>query len=477
MGGRAQFFWSAVRNWGTRFGSLAVFFVLVRLVPRDQLGAFAAANAVMGLIELFAENGIGDAVVQKTHITENELSAAFAFNLILGLATAAMLVLLAGPISAAMGTPRVAEILPFTAIAVFLNSLGYSPQAMLRRKFEFRWLAMRAMAATLVGGAVGIAMAFLGFGIWSMVAQLIVSAAINTIMVWAGSSWRPQFPVRFALARPLLLFGFSVFGGRILFYLSTRSIEIFIATVFGASAMALYIMGSRIAAVMTQLLSAVTLDVSLPSFSRLADAPEKLRAKFYGTAEMASAVVVSCFALVAALAEPICRIAYGENGSGSEAILMPFCLIGAVQIYQFLSSTIITAVGRPNIANFLLCVKMVIAFTAMFLTHKLTLQALILTYAAGEILFTPINLAIGARTAGFSLVKVLRLSWPFWLSSGLMVVVVRASIHALASHTSSSFIILCFGGIIGVVSYGVFSLLCARVETLRLAQKVLSRKS
>ena len=171
----------------------------------------------------------------------------------------------------------------------------------MRRHAQFQWLAQRALIATSLSGALGIVLAFLDFGAWAMVAQLICFAAVNAVLIWYI---RPM-PLRFVSpvkAKTLIAFGANVFAGRLLYYISTRSVELFIVWLYGPVALALYIMGSRISAVLMQLISAVILDVALPTFSRLATERARVIDAFLRAIETTAAVASPFFIILAGVA-------------------------------------------------------------------------------------------------------------------------------------------------------------------------------
>ncbi len=64
------------------------------------------------------------------------------------------------------------------------SALSATLVAQQRRQFAFRSLALRSLIGRLVGGGIGIAAAILGAGLWSLVLQQILIAAIGSFVLW-----------------------------------------------------------------------------------------------------------------------------------------------------------------------------------------------------------------------------------------------------------------------------------------------------
>ncbi len=229
---RSAILWSAVRNWGPRLGTIITFFVLARILSKNELGLFAAAYSIVSLTEIFADNGFGDAVVRSKNVTFNIATTLWLINIFIACVFYGLLVGFSSQISHLMGVEDLGTILQIVGVTLLINSLGYVPQALLRKSMEFKRLAFRSVAATILGAVVGIAMAFTGFGVYSMVGQLLTSSVINTLFLWYPAVLHPARPQVRGM-NEIVRFAFGVFGSRFIGYANTRLIELVIPTLFG----------------------------------------------------------------------------------------------------------------------------------------------------------------------------------------------------------------------------------------------------
>ncbi len=85
-----------------------------------------------------------------------------------GLAATAAQFLGAGALAAIFGQPAVAPILRALSPLLLLSALQAVPAALFKREMNFRALFAASASGSLLGGVLGVAMAFAGFGVWSL---------------------------------------------------------------------------------------------------------------------------------------------------------------------------------------------------------------------------------------------------------------------------------------------------------------------
>jgi len=127
----------------------------------------------------FADQGLGDAVIQRRILTRLQLDTAFWAAMATGGLLTALGLILAGPIAQLVREPRLEPILQALSLIFVLVALSSIQMGLLRREMDFRSLAVRKLVAIAVGGAVGIVMAFQNYGAWSLVGQQLTSAAVD----------------------------------------------------------------------------------------------------------------------------------------------------------------------------------------------------------------------------------------------------------------------------------------------------------
>lgn len=412
--------WSSAHHWSLRLGSALLFFILARILPPDQIGLYSAALAVIALMELFAENGLGDAIIQAPRVTDATLAAAFWFTTLLGCLSCGILWLLASTLETWLSAPGLAPVLSVLLLILPLNSMSYVPQAMLRRDLKYRQLAVRSLIATTLSSCLGLFLALIGAGIWSMVVQFIVFCIINFIILWRVRAVDVFARPDFASLMPLLRFGSQVFTSKFIYYVVNRSIEFVLLYKFGAVLLAYYIMGGRIVFVVNQLLLSVTSDVALTTFSRLADSREAIRKTFFSSLNFATFIAAPIYFGMASISSEFCILAFGENGENAAPFMTIISIIGGLQISQSFNGSLLYAAGRPSIPLLILVLQAIVTLFALLPPWGFAPESSVALYATAIIATMPIYAYACCKVIKIPILEYTKTISPYYISSLLM---------------------------------------------------------
>lgn len=454
--------WSAVRSWGGRLAGIVVFFLLARILSPEEFGVFAAAAAVLAFIEIFAEQGLGDAIVQQPTIGPRELNTAFLANFILAALLVATIWWGAPLIASAMGIERLTDILRIACLGILINALGFCQQALFRRNFQYRWLAVRTLVATVLSGAAGVWLALAGFGVWSLVGQFLVNAVVNLALLWLKPIWKPGLGLSSAGFGRLFRYGSNILGMRLLDFANTRVIELAIGAWLGAATLGLYSVGSRIYAISMQLLSSVVLDVAHAGFSRIAGERERLAEAYYRAITATAALAVPGLVLISAVAPELCVTVFGAVWAGSADILRPLALLGAVQAMQYYNGTGLNAVGKPGISLLIVVTRAAVTTGVLVATRGCPLPVIVETYVLGQLLTTPVSFCFGRKYLGVSIRRIVRLVSPFVAASAALFLAVTECRPWIEETVAAPMFRLPLLVLAGGVAYGAFVLVLGR---------------
>ena len=157
--------WSAIQNWGMEGISFLTFIALSRLLVPEAFGLVALASVFTALAQVFLDQGFGAAIVQRADLEREHLDTAFWISVLTGILLTVGGIAASGLLAAFFGEPRLAPVLRWLSLSFIFGALSSTQMAILRRKLAFKSLAARSLAATTVGGFVGVSMAFAGFGV------------------------------------------------------------------------------------------------------------------------------------------------------------------------------------------------------------------------------------------------------------------------------------------------------------------------
>ena len=411
--------WAAVRIWGNRIGGLLIFFVLARLLTPEAFGIYASLWALLLFLEVFAELGLGDALIQTRVVEQTQLNTAFFTSVMIGIGLYAGIWILAPWFSHLMGNEEIALPLRIAAIGLLLNASGYCQLALYRRNFAYQWLAVRTLVATAVSGTLGIVLAFLGAGYWALVAQFLVNTLVGTLMLWIRPQWVPTFSFSFATLRPLLPFSIRLTVGRVLDNSALRLFEIGIGFFLGPLALGIYSVGSRIISVGMQMFSNVMLDVTHATLSRFSHDLPRLRNAYIVGMQTSATIAMPSFVLVSALSLEICTTLFGPQWADSAPVLHAIALLAAVQVVQYINGGVLNALGLAEKTMVASIAKGIAALAALFVFYPYGIVTLAVALSLSQLLVTPLSFYFSWRAIHWDFRAVAKATLAPTLSAGI----------------------------------------------------------
>jgi len=340
--------WSGLQQVANNGMAFVTYGLLARLLPPGDFGLLAFATVFTAFLQLFIDQGIADAVVQRAQTRPGHFNAAFWFNLAVSTLLSAALCLGAGLISSLVHQPGLASILRGLAPLLVLSALGGIHASILKRRLEFKLLAIQNLVCTMVGGIVAIICAFSGCGVWSLVIQQLTYSGLAAIMLWCSESWRPSFVFSIADLKDLLSFAVHITSSAFLDFFNRRSDDFLIGCFLGPVVLGYYSLAYRLLLTFTRLINSPFNVVAFSAFSRLQDDGAELRRFFYHLTRLTGAIAFPVFLGLAAIAPDFLAAAFGTRWLIAAPVLRILCMIGVLHSVAFLHGALLRAMGRAN---------------------------------------------------------------------------------------------------------------------------------
>lgn len=330
---------------GTRY--VAVLILGGLLSPAD-FGVFASLYVFVEGLFLFQGMGLGEALIVRRERVDEAADTTFVLALILGVVFFGIAWLAAPVIGSFYGMPE--STTPFRVLATVLivHSLRVVPLRLLEKAFDFRAKLVPTLMGSVAYLAVSVVLALRGLGVWSFVWAVLASAAVETLLIWLVSTWRPRWRPDAALASEALGFGGPVVLGAFLTYLFGTVDRVSLARFGGAEVLGPYAFAYSLAALPTTVTAAVVGTVLLPSYSALAEDPgRRLALHLRAVSTTASAGVL--FALIAvSFGGDALRTAYGAKW---DAAVPSLCILAVGAVFRSLGALVgdlLVGIGRPG---------------------------------------------------------------------------------------------------------------------------------
>lgn len=305
--------WSAVEKFA-RQGLMTLFAILIarQLSPADY-GLVAMLSIFLVIAQIFVDSGFVEALIQKQDRSDIDFSTTFWFNIGVALVIYVLLILVSPWIAAFYDEPLLEELLVWLALLFVINAFRTVQQAKLNIAMDFRRQAWISILTISVSGAVGLWMAYHGFGVWTLVWQPLLQNFLNVAFLWVSAGWMPSLVFSTKSFRELFGFGSRLLLSRTLHTIYANGSFLLIGKFYSPAITGLYSQATQMTGFVPQAINDVVARVAYPIECELQDKEEELQQKFYQMLRM------TCFGLfplmmgLVALAEPVVRILLTEK--------------------------------------------------------------------------------------------------------------------------------------------------------------------
>lgn len=400
--------WSLFSQLGRQFAAFGTTVLLARFLSPEDFGLIGMATVFTGLVGIVNDVGVSGALVQRKTIDERHLSSMFWLNLLIGFALFLLTYAFSGYIAGFFSNERLSDVLKVIGIAFVAGALSIVQQSILLRELNFKPLAIIETISVLFAGAAAVLAAFLGFGVWSIVFQLILAPVFTSIGLWIRSTWRPRLAIdRQALAE-LVPYGMNMAAVNVVNYFSRNLDYIFVGKYLGAAALGYYTLAYRLMMYPLQAVSAAVGRVAFPAFARKAD---DLGALGSGYIRMVGGVSLFTFPMVVgvfSIAPEFVEVVFGQEWAETSRILRILCVAGLVQSVGTTVGSIYQAIGRPQLQLRMAILNSSITAVVLFFAVKYGLESVALAYSVFAVIWVHFSFFVVSRIVGFSYWKMYR---------------------------------------------------------------------
>ncbi|MBQ5590092.1 MAG: lipopolysaccharide biosynthesis protein [Clostridia bacterium] len=419
------FFWRLAERFGLQAVSFIVNIILARELGEDAMGTAAMLIAFTEILQVFIDSGMGNALIQKKNSDVIDFSSVFYFNIVV------CVVLYTGLFFAAPhlqgkyeGLSAYIRVIGLTLIVSGLKNIQI---AYISKTMQFKKFFYSTMPAVLVSGAVGVAMAYMGYGIWAFVAQRLVNTFLSTLIMWFTVKWKPQWVFSFKRLKGLFSYGWKLFCSALIDRLYTECRTIFIGKRYEKADLGQYDQGQKIPKIIASNLNASIDGVLFPAMSQEQDNREKVKSMTRRSIKTSSCVIWPMMMGLAAVAVPLLTLLLGDekwNIPSVSFFLRIFCITYAFYPIHTANLNAIKALGRSDIFLKLEIAKKVVGLSILAVTFFINVKAIAIGMLLGNIASGIINAFPNKKLLGYSYLEQIRDILPSMAVSVFMAVVV-----------------------------------------------------
>ena len=341
-------FWNGLQRYAQLGISFISSIILARLLTPYDYGCIGMLEIFITISTIMIDGGFGSALLQKKRPTQEDYSTIFYWNLAMSTFMYAALFFSAPYIAKFYKIPLLSSVLRVQGIVLFINAFKMVQSNILRKNFRFKPMAIVVTASSLISIVVTIIMAYLGYGVWSLVAQNLLISFLPMIAFGIITRWKPLLLFSKKSFKELFSFGGFMFLTDIINTLSDNIQGLLIGRVYNPATMGYYTKAKSTEGLASNGISQVVSTVTYQLYSEVQD---DLKTLINFLKRITTSIAYVAFPLILSLmilAKPLFIILYSERWLPSVPYFQILALAGFAVCLQSVNLQAIAAIGKSK---------------------------------------------------------------------------------------------------------------------------------
>ena len=305
--------WSFIDNISNSGVTFLVGLILARLLTPAEYGIMAMIAIFIAVSNSIVDSGFSNALIRKVRIDRVDYNTVFVFNLIVSIVLYILLYTSAPAISLFFKEPVLTNVLRVIGLILIVNALGIIPRTILVRGIDFKTQTKVSIISSVSSGLVGVGMAIMGFGVWSLVWQQLSRQILNSLFLWIFCKWIPRWEFSIKSFKEMFGFGYKLLLSGLLDTLYKNIYYVIIGRCYSPAQLGQYSRAEQFNMIFSSNLTSIVQRVSYPVLSSIQEEPERLREAYRQIIKTTMLVTFACMLGLAAVAKPLIIILIGEK--------------------------------------------------------------------------------------------------------------------------------------------------------------------
>lgn len=359
--------WSALENV-TRMGvTFVVSIILARLLSPEEYGLIGILTIFIAIFNAIVDSGFTNALIRKQDASDTDYSTVFYTNLVLSVVLAATLYCCARPIAVFFERPELVSLTQVMSSVVVINALAIVQRARTTKVIDFKTQTKITFISSIVSGAIGIAMAYMGYGVWALVGQQISNQLLSTIFFWIYNRWMPKFIFSWTSFKEMWAFGSKLLASGLIDTVWKEIYQVIIGKCYSPATLGLYTRAKQFADLFSSNLTVVVQRVSYPVLSSIQDDRVRLKGAYQRVIKTTMLPTFVLMLGMAVCAKSMIYVLIGEQWLPCVPLLQIICTFKMLYPLHAINLNMLQVQGRSDLFLKLEIIKKIIAIGPLLL--------------------------------------------------------------------------------------------------------------
>lgn len=387
----SNFIWRFAERCGAQLVTAVVSVLLARLLAPDDYGMIALVSVFTNIMYVFVDCGLSTALIQKKDADDLDFSSVFYFNFAVCVLIYLIMFIAAPYIAAFYKRPGLTPIVRVISLTLVLSGVKSVQQVYVSRNMLFRLFFFSTLGGTLFSAALGLWMAYAGFGVWALVAQQLSNTTIDTLILFLTVKWCPKKIFSWQRLKGLLSYGWRLLASSLLDTVYNNLRSLVIGRVYTSADLAYYNQGQYVPNTIAVNVDSSIDSVLFPAMSAVQDEPALIKDMTRNAIKMSVYIIAPLMMALAFCAEPIVRLFLTDKWLPCVPFLRISCITYMFYPIHTANLNALKALGRSDLYLRLEIIKKIIGLTLLLLTYRISVMAMAYSLILSSLLSQLIN--------------------------------------------------------------------------------------
>lgn len=341
--------WSFIDSFAGQGITFLVGLVLARLLTPDEYGLIGIITIFIAVFNSIVDSGFSNALIRKTDAKDIDYNTVFITNLVVSVVLFFALFFSAPLIARFFDQPLLKPLSQVMASIVIINAFAIIQRTLLVKSIDFKTQTKVSLISSISSGVVGIAMAYCGYGVWSLAGQQLSRQLLNTLFLWIYSKWYPKFQFSWNSFRELFGFGWKLLASGLIDTLWREAYQVIIGKCYSPATLGQYARGQQFGSIFSTNLNSIVQRVSYPVLSSIQDDKERLKQAYRRVIKVTMLVTFTLMLGLAAISKPMILVLIGDKWLLAASLLPIICFQMVLYPLHALNLNMLQVQGRSDL--------------------------------------------------------------------------------------------------------------------------------
>ena len=450
----SNFIWRFAERCGAQLVSFVVSIVLARLLEPSVYGTVALVTVFTTILQVFIDSGLGTALIQKKNADDLDYSSVFYFNFVVCIILYLGMFIAAPYIAKFYGNMSLIPVIRVISLTLIISGVKNIQQAYVSSNMWFKRFFFSTIGGTIVSAFVGIFMAYIGMGVWALVAQQLSNAMIDTMILWITVKWRPKAVFSWERLKSLLAYGWKLLVAVLLDTVYNNLRNLVIGKMYSSADLAFYNQGDKFPKIIVTNINTSIDSVLLPTMSSEQDNKARVKEMTRRAIKTSTYIMAPLMMGLAFCAKTVVELVLTQKWLPCVPFLQIFCITYMFYPVHTANLNAIKAMGRSDIFLKLEIIKKIVGMSLLLSTMWFGVMAMAYSLLVSCVLSQIINSWPNKQLLGYGYLEQLRDLIP----GVILAVIMGICVYFIGYINLPNIIVLIIQVIVGATIYIVMSI-------------------